>query len=581
MRLGHHHVRWRPPHIVVVLPFSSSSVRPAAMRQEALACAAVVSATLALVLIRRRATRAAYDLPSEDEGAASSSSNGNGMAVAVPPTKEALAKAAAAAAAEAAAAAAAADRRQQQQQVRISRTPSKVSLDGESRFGLDIGGSLLKLIYLELETDTNDPVVHSLAMLDNLRTPRGSLDAAPASSPPESAKQSPGEKRGFREPSLSVSVPALGGRLHFAHFATVDVEAAVEILRTHRLCDGLDSIHATGGGAHKFRELIERKLDLEILPCNELDAVVLGICLMAKAVSDECFTYERVADPAAAQQDGAEQPQAVTIPSEQLGIVDPFVKIHRPFSSQRGEDFFPFLLCNVGTGVSILHVQSETEYTRVSGTALGGGTFLGLTRLLTQMRSFQQALDSAANGDARHVDMLVADIYGADARGLNLPSDLTASFFAKNLLRKDREPRESCSDDDICKALVVMIAQNLAQIAHLNARIHGLKRVFFTGNFLRANDLALRTIVYTMQRWSQLDQCTTEAVFFRHEGYFGAVGAFLQTISSDFVRDLDFQGDSSASSKDERTDERSEQAERDYSASPKGSPLRPPHARHE
>ena len=46
-----------------------------------------------------------------------------------------------------------------------------------------------------------------------------------------------------------------------------------------------------------------------------------------------------------------------------------------------------------------------------------------------------------------------------------------------------------------------MIAQNVSQIAHLNARLYGAKRVFFTGNFLRHNDLALRTIVYTMQRW--------------------------------------------------------------------------------
>mgnify|MGYP003955785691 CR=1 FL=1 len=105
----------------------------------------------------------------------------------------------------------------------------------------------------------------------------------------------------------------------------------------------------------------------------------------------------------------------------------------------------------------------------------------------------------------------------------------------------------SARDEDICKSLVVMIAQNLAQIAHLNARIHGAKRVFFTGNFLRKNELALRTIVYTMQRWSQLDAVATEAVFFRHEGYFGAIGAFLQTIDPQFVSDLDFDCSSQSS----------------------------------
>ena len=104
---------------------------------------------------------------------------------------------------------------------------------------------------------------------------------------------------------------------------------------------------------------------------------------------------------------------AVVIRSEQLGILHPLQKISKPFSLG-GDDFFPFLLCNVGTGVSILHVVSERSYTRVSGTAVGGGTFLGLTRLLTRARRFQEALDVAASGDARRVDMLVDDIYGGE-----------------------------------------------------------------------------------------------------------------------------------------------------------------------
>ena len=316
----------------------------------------------------------------------------------------------------------------------------------------------------------------------------------------------------------------------------------MEVLRQHRITDGIASLQATGGGAHKYRKTFEQRLGVGLLPCNELDAVVLGMCLMVKAVPDECYTFERVADPSAAE--GEDEPaQPRVIASEELGISQQLRKIHKPFSNACPDGFFPFLLCNAGTGVSILHVKSETQYERVSGTALGGGTFLGLTRLLTAARDFQDALDSAADGDARRVDMLVADIYGAgeERSGLPLPGDLTASFFAKNLMRKDADPRAHTRDEDLCKALVVMIAQNLAQIAHLNARIHGARRVFFTGNFLRNNELALRTIVYTMQRWSQLDKCTTEAVFFRHEGYFGAVGALLQSIDPQFVREMDFE----------------------------------------
>ena len=68
--------------------------------------------------------------------------------------------------------------------------------------------------------------------------------------------------------------------------------------------------------------------------------------------------------------------------------------------------------------------------------------------------------------------------------------------------------------------------------------------MFFTGNFLRGNDSAMRTIVYTMKRLPRVSvhgeknrkrdylyptsSEPTEAVFFRHEGYFGAIGAYLE-----------------------------------------------------
>lgn len=80
-------------------------------------------------------------------------------------------------------------------------------------------------------------------------------------------------------------------------------------------------------------------------------------------------------------------------------------------------------------------VTSETQYERVSGTALGGGTFLGLCRLLTKVHTFREAMEMAEGGDARNVDMLVRDIYGEgeDRSGLKLPGDLVASFFARNI----------------------------------------------------------------------------------------------------------------------------------------------------
>ena len=93
-------------------------------------------------------------------------------------------------------------------------------------------------------------------------------------------------------------------------------------------------------------------------------------------------------------------------------------------------ELYPYMLCNIGSGVSILHVNNENDYKRVSGTALGGGTFFGLAKLLTKLRSFSECMEEAAVGDETTVNMLVKDIYGG-RYGLELPGDFTASFFGK------------------------------------------------------------------------------------------------------------------------------------------------------
>lgn len=51
---------------------------------------------------------------------------------------------------------------------------------------------------------------------------------------------------------------------------------------------------------------------------------------------------------------------------------------------------YPFILVNVGSGVSVLAVRGPNDYKRISGTSLGGGTFLGLCCLLTGCNTFEE-----------------------------------------------------------------------------------------------------------------------------------------------------------------------------------------------
>ncbi|KAJ1919983.1 Pantothenate kinase 1 [Mycoemilia scoparia] len=80
-----------------------------------------------------------------------------------------------------------------------------------------------------------------------------------------------------------------------------------------------------------------------------------------------------------------------------------------PQTSDAGSEIYPYILCNVGTGVSILLVKDKDNYQRISGSGLGGGAFWGLCQLMTKYTNFDEAIvDSFLGlGDADKCDALV------------------------------------------------------------------------------------------------------------------------------------------------------------------------------
>jgi type II pantothenate kinase len=68
----------------------------------------------------------------------------------------------------------------------------------------------------------------------------------------------------------------------------------------------------------------------------------------------------------------------------------------------------------------------------VTGTCVGGGTFLGLSNLITGINDFEKVLDLSNQGDDRKVDLFVQDIYeGKDTPNLKLDSSSLAISFGK------------------------------------------------------------------------------------------------------------------------------------------------------
>jgi len=261
-----------------------------------------------------------------------------------------------------------------------------------------------------------------------------------------------------------------------------------------------------GGGACKFAPLFRDALRVELEPVREMRAMVDGLLVLAPPSStgmdstggtDQCFQQ----DIFTINEDGT--------------------TASRPWP----DPLFPLILVIMGTGVSILRVDSGApgDFVRVGGTACGGGTFLGLARLLTSATSFEQALDMAAEGNASNADKLVSDIYGDEGcSNLGLPGNLTASNFGK--LGEMNCPR--CDEKDLARALLQMVTQQSVLLGSAYARMAGcINRVFFAGGFVDEKNQIARTSI--AMNFQNLGGC---AYFLRHSDFLGALGSLKGAI---------------------------------------------------
>ena len=63
---------------------------------------------------------------------------------------------------------------------------------------------------------------------------------------------------------------------------------------------------------------------------------------------------------------------------------------------------------------------------------VGGGTLMGLSRLLFNIDDFDELVQLASRGSHTHVDLLVRDVYGKGGSNLkNLEEDIIAASLAK------------------------------------------------------------------------------------------------------------------------------------------------------
>ncbi|MGH0152649.1 UNVERIFIED_CONTAM: hypothetical protein FKN15_043530 [Acipenser sinensis] len=446
-------------------------------------------------------------------------------------------------------------------------------------FGMDIGGTLVKLVYFEPKDITAEEEQEEV---ENLKSIRKYLTSNTAYG-----------KTGIRDVHLELKNLTMCGRkgnLHFIRFPTQAMHRFIQMGRDKNFSSLHTTLCATGGGAYKFEEDFRAMADLELHKLDELDCLIQGLLYVDSIGFNghpECYFFENPSDPhncvkktccldnpfpmllvnigsgvsilAVYSKDNYKRVTgtryikfSVAALTKHILVLSSLLmadlELHKldeldcliqgllyvdsigfnghpecyffenpsdPHNCVKKtcclDNPFPMLLVNIGSGVSILAVYSKDNYKRVTGTSLGGGTFLGLCCLLTGCETFEEALEMAAKGDSTNVDKLVKDIYGGDYERFGLQGSAVASSFGHMM---SKEKRDTISKEDLARATLVSITNNIGSIARMCAVNEKIERVVFVGNFLRINMVSTKLLAYAMDFWSQGQ---LKALFLEHE----------------------------------------------------------------
>ena len=182
-----------------------------------------------------------------------------------------------------------------------------------------------------------------------------------------------------------------------------------------------------------------------------------------------------------------------------------------------------FLVVSLGTGTSVVHV-SGSGAVRVGGTALGGGTIVGLGAALTGA-GFPDLCRMADVGSAGGVDLRVSDIYG---RGeIPLAGDLTAANFgkfARHVSAPDGRASAHAPDpatrlEDLAAGVMQLVGENVALICAGLANATRSRKVAYGGASVRDNP----RLVDVLRDVTAM--CGLAPLFPAHGEFAGAVGA--------------------------------------------------------
>ena len=131
------------------------------------------------------------------------------------------------------------------------------------------------------------------------------------------------------------------------------------------------------------------------------------------------------------------------------------------------------IVVSMGTGTALIYASVEKGITYLGGTGVGGGTLLGLSRLMLGMEDISVISNLAREGDLSKIDLRVGDLTRPDGN-LGLPPQMTAANFGK--------VGDMVGKSDIALGIINMVFEVDAMLAIFSARQYGIRKIVLSGN---------------------------------------------------------------------------------------------------
>ena len=140
--------------------------------------------------------------------------------------------------------------------------------------------------------------------------------------------------------------------------------------------------------------------------------------------------------------------------------------------ARHATDLDRLIVVSLGTGTSFVQIEGEHIF-QIGSLAIGGGTLMGLSRMLLRTSNVSELAELAETGDVTRINLQIGDICNTTLSN-NLPVHATASLLGK--------ATTNTLPEDIACGLMFTVMQTIGSAAVLAPRNTGIKDFFLIGN---------------------------------------------------------------------------------------------------